>query len=160
MPIINRQDASDVEARIKRIFEADSREARASEIRRLFVETLDFEPASGEVGLAGARASVSLPDSAARIASAEGISVAYVHLDTRRVRTAEAAEAVRLALEQLEGDLLTVFTKPGRQPSAPDISQLRGRPPHSAPHGDRARPAAQNRRHAAVQHLLALAGDW
>ena len=110
MPIINKQDASDVEARIKHIFEAGSREARASEIRRLFVETLDFEPASGEVGLTGARASLSLPDSAARIASVEGVNVAYVHLDTRRVRRAEASEAIRLVSEQLNGDLLTIFT--------------------------------------------------
>ena len=110
MPIINRQDASDVEARMKSVFEAGSPEARASEIRRLFVETLDFEPASGEVSLAGARASVSLPDSAARVASVEGVSVAYIHLDTRRVRRAEASEAVRLVSEQLDGDLLTVFT--------------------------------------------------
>ena len=71
MPIINRQDASDVEARMERIFSAGSPEARASEIRRLFVETLDFEPASGEVSRAGARASVNLPDSAARIAELE-----------------------------------------------------------------------------------------
>ena len=86
MPIINRQDASDVELRMQSVFGAGSRQERAREIRRLFVETLDFDPASGEVGLAGARASVSLPDSAARIARLEGVNVAYVHLDTRRIR--------------------------------------------------------------------------
>ena len=110
MPIINRQDASDVEACMARIFEAGSSEARASEIRSLFVETLDFEPASGEVSLAGGRAAVSLPDSAARIAGLEGVSVAYVHLDMPRVRKAEASEAVRLVNGQLDGDLLMVFT--------------------------------------------------
>ena len=110
MPIINRQDASDVEERMKRVFGAGSPEERVREIRGLFVETLDFAPVFGEVGLAGGRGGVELPESAARIAELEGVSVAYVHLDTRRVRRAEAAEAVRLVSEQLEGDLLMAFT--------------------------------------------------
>ena len=110
MPIINRQDASDVELRMQSVFGAGSRQERVGEIRRLFVETLDFEPASGEVSLAGGRRGVELPDSAARVASLEGVNVAYVHLDTRRVRRAEASEAVRLVSNQLDGDLLTVFT--------------------------------------------------
>ena len=110
MPIINREDASEVEAHIDLVFGAGSPEARAREIRRLFVERLDFAPASGEVGLVGAPRSVELPESAARVAELEGVSVAYIHLDTRRVRRAEATAAVRLVSEQLEGDLLAVFT--------------------------------------------------
>ena len=110
MPIINRQDASEVEAHIERVFGAGSPEERVREIRGLFVETLDFEPTSGEVGLAGGRKGVELPGSADRVAELEGVSVAYVHLDTRRVRRAEAAEAVRQVSEQLDGDLLMAFT--------------------------------------------------
>ena len=110
MPIINTQDASDVEERVARVFGAGSPQERLREIRALFAEKLDFTPASGEVGLAGARASVSLPGSAARVATLEGVNVVYVHLDTRRVRKAEAAEAVRLTSNQLDGDLLMVFT--------------------------------------------------
>ena len=110
MPIINRQDASDVEERVARVFGAGSPQERAREIRALFVEKLDFAPTSGEISLANARASVSLPGSAARVATLEGVNVAYVHLDTRRVRKAEAAEAVRLTSNQLDGDLMMVFT--------------------------------------------------
>ncbi len=110
MPIINRQDASEIEAHMVRVFHAGSYEERVREIRRLFVERLDFEPESGEVSLADARASISLPSSAARIASLEGISVAYVHLDTPRVRKAEASEAVREVHGQLDADPLMIFT--------------------------------------------------
>ena len=53
---------------------------------------------------------MSLPDVAARVATLEGVNVAYVHLDTRRVRKAEAAEAVKLVGYQLDGDLMMVFT--------------------------------------------------
>ncbi len=110
MPIINRQDASEVEAHIERVFGAGSPEERVREVRRMFVETLDFAPASGEIGLAGGRKGVELSGSAARVAELEGVGVVYVHLDTRRVRKAEAAEAVRLVSEQLDGDLLMAFT--------------------------------------------------
>ena len=110
MPIMNRQDASDVDARVGRVFGAGSEREREREIRALFVEVLDFEPATGEVGLGGARGSVELPGGATRVASLEGVNVVYVHLDTRRVRQTEAAEAIRLVSEQLSGDLLAVFT--------------------------------------------------
>ena len=46
MPIVNRDDAVEVENRIGRIFAASPSE-RAGDIRGLFVEVLDFDPASG-----------------------------------------------------------------------------------------------------------------
>ena len=110
MPVINRQDASDVEQHIDRIFRADSPEDRVREIRRLFVETLDFEQSSGVVSLEGAPASVELPATAHQIATLEEAHVVYVHLDTSRVRKAEASEAARLVSNQLGGDILMVFT--------------------------------------------------
>ena len=110
MPVINKQDASDVEQHIDRIFRADSPEDRVREIRRLFVETLDFEQSSGVVSLEDAPASVDLPAAAHQIAALEEAHVVYVHLDTSRVRKAEASEAARLVSNQLGGDILMVFT--------------------------------------------------
>ena len=53
MPIKDRDDAVEVEDRIRRIFEAAPRERDAG-IRALFVEVLDFDAAAGRVDLAGA----------------------------------------------------------------------------------------------------------
>ena len=110
MPVISKQDASDVEEHIDRIFRSNSLEERISEIRRLFVETLDFEQSSGVVSLEDAPASVDLPATAYQIASLEDAHVVYVHLDTSRVRKAEASETARLVSDQLGGDILMVVT--------------------------------------------------
>ena len=110
MPVINTQDASDVEEHIDRIFRSNSPEERISEIRRLFAETLDFEQSSGVVSLEDAPAKVELPAAAYQIASLEETHVVYVHLDTSQVRKAEASEAARLVSNQLGGDILMVFT--------------------------------------------------
>ena len=110
MPIVNREDAVEVESRIGRIFSASLAE-RAGEIRALFVEVLDFDPASGEVGLDAAPDNVDLPAAAERIAQLDGVHVLYVAVDTPetdRVRKGEAA--ARLIADQLGDELLLVFT--------------------------------------------------
>ena len=112
MPIVNRDDAVEVESRIGRIFAASSAE-RAGEIRALFVEVLDFDAAPGEVGLDAAPGNIELPGAAERIAELDGVHVLYVPLDTTdtdRVRKGEAAAAARLIADQLGDDLLLVFT--------------------------------------------------
>ena len=101
MPVIDRQDASDVEQHIARIFGAGSTEERIREIRRLFAEKLDFEQSSGVVSLQDAPARVELPVVAHQIATLEDAHVVYVHLETSRVRKAEASEAARLVSNQL-----------------------------------------------------------
>ena len=113
MPIQDRDDAHEVEARIKAIFAASSPDQRVTELRRLFVETLDFDSASGQVPLRAAPAGVTLPGAAERIASLDGVNVCYVALDitgTDRVRRAEAATAAKLIADQLGEDLLLLFT--------------------------------------------------
>ena len=112
MPILNREDARDVEEHVERIFAA-SEPDRANAIRALFVEKLDFNPDSGQVDLAGAPASAKLPDAAERIARLGGVHVLYVVVDipeTNRVRKAEAAAAAKLIAAQLGEDMLLVFT--------------------------------------------------
>ena len=112
MPIKSPDDAIEVEERITRIFDASTDE-RATEVRALFVEVLDFDTATGHVDLGAAPANVALPASAERVASLDGVHVVYLALDTPesdRVRKAEAAAAARLIAQQLGGDLLLVVT--------------------------------------------------
>ena len=112
MPIQNRDDAVEVEGQIAAIFAASS-EGRTNAIRRLFVESLDFDPLSGQVSLADAPANAMLPDDAERVAVLDGVHVLYVGLDTDttdRVRKAEVDAAARLIASQLGDDLLLVFT--------------------------------------------------
>ena len=115
MPIRDREDAAEVQAHIDRVFGAVPDE-RAVAIRRLFVEALDFNPDQGQAGLADSRGGVELPESAERIAQLEGVRVLYVALDAPengQVRTRDVSEAARLLDEQLDGDLLLVFTNAG-----------------------------------------------
>ena len=112
MPIRNRDDAVEVESRIERTFAASPAD-RAGEIRALFVEVLDFDPASGDVGLGTAPGNMALPSSAERVAELDGVHVLYVALDTTetdRVRKGDVAAAARLIADQLGDDLLLVFT--------------------------------------------------
>lgn len=81
MPIQNRDDAVEVETQIASIFAASS-EGRTNAIRRLFVETLDFHPDSGQVGLAGVPAGAHLPEAAERVAVLDGVHVLYVGHNT------------------------------------------------------------------------------
>ena len=112
MPIKSREDAVEVEDRINRIFDVSLLD-RTDEIRRLFVEVLDFKPGTGQVSLSGAPENVEIPPAADRVAYLDGVHVLYVPLspqDTDRVRKADASEAARLIAEQLGDDLLLVFT--------------------------------------------------
>ncbi|MCH8818261.1 MAG: hypothetical protein IIC92_11090, partial [Chloroflexi bacterium] len=118
MPIRNREDAVEVEQHIERVFAAPAID-RAGALRRMFVEVMDFESASGAVSLAAAPKNVTLPAAAERVATMSGVNVVYVPLDiesTERVRKAEAAEAARLIASELSDDLLLVMTNtPDRQ---------------------------------------------
>ena len=112
MPIRNRDDAVEVESRIARIFQSPASE-RGAAVRALFVEVLDFDPASGQVDLGAAPVNVALPTSAERIASLDGVQVVYIALDTSetdRVRKGEVSVAAKRVTELLGDDMLLVFT--------------------------------------------------
>ena len=130
MPIINRQDAQEIDY-VGQFFAAPSA-GRAQALRRLFMEKLDFASATGAVSLANAPKNVALPPQAERIASMEALQVVYVPLDGNgpdRVRKAEAA-AAKLITDALHGDLLLVMTNPSS-------SQLHGYQVQESPcHGD------------------------
>ncbi|MCY3899092.1 MAG: Eco57I restriction-modification methylase domain-containing protein [Caldilineaceae bacterium] len=110
---VNPKEALAVEGHMKGVFESPLVQARAKAIGRLFAEELDFQPADRRISLANARGAVILPEDAHHVASLDTAHVVYVALDIRdtdRVRKAEAAEAARLISNQLDGDLLLVFT--------------------------------------------------
>ena len=112
MPIQNRDDAAEVEGQIAAIFAASSA-GRADAIRRMFVETLDFNFASGQVNLVGVAANAVLPDAAERVAVLGGFHVLYIPLNVEgidRVRKVEVDAAARLIADQLGDDLLLMFT--------------------------------------------------
>ena len=141
MPVIDRQDASDVEQHIARIFSSNSPEERVREIRRLFVEKLDFEQSSGVVSLQDAPARVELPAAAHQIATLEDAHVVYVHLgytpgsQSRGVRG--RAPGVEPAWRRHPHGLHQRRSRP----AALHIPHFRGDTPHPPPHGHRARPA-------------------
>ena len=113
MPIMDRNDAVEVSDRIDKIFSSNSVSERAADIRGLFVEALDFDPAFGSVTLTGAPSSAILPDSAERVAQFDGVHVLFVALDTPdtdRVRKGDATAAARLIADQLSDDILLIFT--------------------------------------------------
>ena len=116
MPIINRQDATEVEVHIKRIFDAQTSNDRAHATRGLFTQILDFEMTFDfSVGLEGAANGVELPASAELVAQLDNVRVAYVDMsqadtDKERVLKAETQEAARLISSDLGQDLLMVFT--------------------------------------------------
>ena len=117
MPIQNRDDAYEVEACITATFAASSLDQRVAELRRLFVETLDFNPDTGQVSLSAVPDGVTLPPAAERLASLDGVNVCYIQLDitsTDRVRKAEADAAAKQIAGQLGDDLLLVFTNTSR----------------------------------------------
>ena len=114
MPILNRDDAVEVEERIKLVFAASPAQ-RAVAVRRLFVEVLDFNAASGQVSLAGATGPVQLPAAAERVAELGGVHVLYIALPdsaTDRIRKAEVDAAARCLADQLGDDLLLVCINP------------------------------------------------
>ena len=80
MPLIDPQDAADLDEQLKSIFAADQAH-RSEELRKLFVEKLDFEPVSGNVSLANPPKGAQLPAQAERLATMSGVTAVYVHLD-------------------------------------------------------------------------------
>ena len=112
MPILNRDDAREVERHMQDIFDARD-DGRAALVRRLFVEVMDFMPDFGRVSMADAPASATLPGSAERVAALDGVRVFYAALDARRVRTREAVAAANSLSRAMGEDMLIVFANGG-----------------------------------------------
>ena len=112
MPIANIQDAHEVERGLQTILTAHDADGRAREIRKLFVETLDFDHADVVVTL-GATKDPNLPPDARLLAHRGGLSVLYIPLeqaDDNRVKTTMASAAAKVIGDQIAEEPLLLFT--------------------------------------------------
>ncbi|MCY4576684.1 MAG: N-6 DNA methylase, partial [Chloroflexi bacterium] len=113
MPIKDPNNAREVEAAFKRVFDSTP-ENRANEVRKLFAEVLDFEPVFNRtVSLPATPSNVSLPATAERIAQLDGFHVLYIDLntvDTDRVRKAEVEVAAKRIEAELGEDILLIIS--------------------------------------------------
>ena len=112
MPIANTQDAHEVQRGLQTILTAHDADGRAREIRKLFVETLDFDHADVLVTL-GAAKDPNLPPDARLLARRGGFSVLYISLDNAddsRVKTSTASEAAKVIGDQIAEEPLLLFT--------------------------------------------------
>ena len=112
MPIANIRDAHEVERGLQTILTAPDADGRAREIRKLFVETLDFDHADLLVAL-GTANDPNLPSDARLLARRDGFSVLYISLDNAddsRVKTATAAGAAKVVGDAIADEPLMLFT--------------------------------------------------
>ena len=112
MPIANIQDAHEIERGLQTILTAHDADGRAREIRKLFVETLDFDHADVFVTL-GATKDPNLPHDARLLARRGGFSVLYIPLeqaDDNRVKTTTASAAAKVIGDQIAEEPLLLFT--------------------------------------------------
>ena len=112
MPIANIQDAHEVERGLQTILTAHDADGRAREIRKLFVETLDFDHADVLVTL-GAAKDPNLPPDTRLLARRGGFSVLYIPLeqaDDNRVKTTTASVAAKVIGDQIAEEPLLLFT--------------------------------------------------
>lgn len=123
MAIRNVGDAREVEDALGAILGAESEEDRAREIRRMFVETLDFDVVTeGERIPLDCAGHDALPADARRLASRDGMSAIYIPIDAPRVGAMPAGAAAKKIGNVLEGEFLMLFTNR-------DCNQLHNHPP-------------------------------
>ena len=112
MPIINVQDAYEVETSLQAVLTAPSPDDRVQAIRTLFVETLDFDSIDRKVPL-GAANNPNLPTDARLLARRGGFSVLYIPLDgtdDNRVKAETASAAAKVINETIADEPLLQFT--------------------------------------------------
>ena len=127
MPIANVQDAREVEGGLQAILSAPEADAAARAIRRLFVETLDFDYADRLVPLNDV--DPNLPSDARLLARRNGVSALYVPLRDRweaddagdgnrggnRVTGAIASAAAKVIGDTIADEPLLLFTSGDRE---------------------------------------------
>ncbi len=108
MPVIDLQEAKDVDRAIGRVFEAPDLVGALGQLRELFAARLDFEDVTGSVPLRDKE----LPTSATRIAERDGVQVVAVALpDEGRVPAHKVRRALAEVRRTLGEDVLLVATE-------------------------------------------------
>jgi hypothetical protein len=111
MPQVDRLEASEVAALVERALAAPTFEAALPRWRMVFVERLDFRPATGTLRLTSA----GLPTTATRVAERDGVQVVALALpDDGRVTAMEIRAALKDVRATLNGDLLLIVTNAAR----------------------------------------------
>ena len=108
MPIVNTNDAPEVEASLMAILESTDDEGRIDAIRSLFVEVLDYEQDNRPIALNAS--SDFLPTDARLVAHRDGVYAVYMPFGGSRVTGQAATEAARSLSKVLGDDLLMLFT--------------------------------------------------
>ena len=108
MPIVNTNDAPEVEASLMAIMESTDDEGRIDAIRSLFVEVLDYEQDNRPIALNAS--SDFLPTDARLVAHRDGVYAVYMPFGGSRVTGQAATEAARSLSKVLGDDLLMLFT--------------------------------------------------
>ena len=108
MPIVNTNDAPEVEDSLKTILESTDDERRIDAIRCLFVEVLDYEQDNRPIALNAT--SDYLPADARLVAHRDGVYAVYMPFGGSRVTGQAATEAARSLSRLLGDDLLMLFT--------------------------------------------------
>ena len=108
MPIVNTNDAPEVEASLMAILESTDDEGRIDAIRSLFVEVLDYEQDNRPIALNAS--SDYLPTDARLVAHRDGVYAVYMPFGGSRVTGQAATEAARSLSRVLGDDLLMLFT--------------------------------------------------
>ena len=108
MPIVNTNDAPEVEDSFKTILESTDDERRINAIRSLFVEVLDYEQDNRPIALNAS--SDFLPTDARLVAHRDGVYAVYMPFAGSRVTGQAATEAAQSLSKVLGDDLLMLFT--------------------------------------------------
>jgi len=111
MPILDRSEARDLDDALGQLFTAPPG-LLVQALRRVFVERLDFEPATGDILLPQA----GLPPAAQRIADRDGVQVVLVRFPSTGRPTARAiADALNLLKQTLSHVFLVAVNSTGAQ---------------------------------------------
>lgn len=103
MPVVDLKEARDVSQVIERLLSANSFPVSVQHLRQLFVEKLDFSPASGPVRLHHD----ALPPDATRVAQRDGVQVVALQLSAG-VRAVDLRASLQQLRHALAGDILLV----------------------------------------------------
>jgi type I restriction-modification system DNA methylase subunit len=112
MPITDVTEATDLDAAFERLLQAASLAESVAQLRRIFVERLDFSPAAPAAQVSLHR-ETELPATAHLIAERQGIQVVYVPVDQPRILARTRAAARKVVAEKIAETLL-VFSNRDR----------------------------------------------
>jgi len=111
VPVIDAKEGSQLDLDIAALLDAPA-DRQEQLLRRILVERLDFETASGSVPILRQRVA-GIPDAATRIASLDGMQALFVTLPTGKITTTIAKAIIKQLTDQVGDHLLVARTDDG-----------------------------------------------